>query len=299
MFGVLRTKARKEIGRSIGAWYILNGSRTRAVCAYDRPGTVLSIVSHNPTRKVFSALLEFLIGQGFSFIATDELLDGNLVEICKRKGRLAWLTLDDGWKDTMENVMPEIEKHNVPLTYFISPGESELGDLWPHRVAGKAPKDLREALWAMDAEERYKTICKEVGVVKSRCLMSEADIRRLSKHELLTFENHTYSHLSCSDRPADEVLHEVRKAQATLEQWTGRTPRLMCYPFGRYTSEVDARIQKEVGLTPVKLTPGVMDESCICDIRNQFYDNMSLAENSCRVFGAWRKIRNFNPESEK
>ena len=299
MFGVLKAELRKCAGWGVGAWHILNGSRTRAIRAYDRPGTVLSVVSHNPARKVFASILDFLVGEGFSFISTDELLDGNLVEMGKERGRLAWLTLDDGWRDTIENVLPEIERHRIPLTYFISPGESEMGDLWPHRVAGKVTQDVRESLWNMCADERYDVIVKAVGEVETRLLMDERDIRRLSKHELLTFENHTYSHLSCANRPADEVKEEIQRTQAVLEEWTGRTPRLMCYPFGRYTKETDYRIRRETGLVPVKLAPGVMDEASICERRNQFYDTMSLTENSCRVFGAWRKIRNYKPVASK
>lgn len=289
---------RKTAGWLMGAWYVVLGDRTRAIRSYDREGTVLSLVSHNPQKDVFEKLIGFLLRNGFHFISSDSLLDDDLVALGKEKGRLAWLSLDDGWLDTVENVLPIIEKHEIPLTYFISPGETFVGDLWPHRVVGKISKAQREALWHLGARERYETIRYLVGDVKKRSLMDEGDIRRLSAHPLIRFENHTYSHLSCYDRPVSDVVDEVRHAQKILSEWTGREPRMMCYPFGRYTRETDARIRSEFGLVPVKLQPGVMQLENLCEIRNQFYDNMTLLENSCRVFGAWRKIRSFTASSK-
>ena len=65
---------------------------------------------------------------------------------------------------------------------------------------------------------------------------------------------------------------------------------MVCYPFGHWTDETDRAI-RSAGYIPVTIRPGVMTSDAPGMYRNLFYDKMSFLENSCRIVGAWRTIK--------
>lgn len=280
---------RQIIGWGVATWFSFSGKLSTQIRRYDKEGAFLPLVGHDPQAKVFSKLLEWLIGKGFSFVSTDELIamrDG----YASWRPRIAWLSFDDGWVGFKKNVLPVIEKYNIPVTLFIAPHETLRGQVWTNSIMPAMPYEKLRKLYWMPLQSRLAVvdpILEEIG--NPRHLMSEEDIRALAKHPLVTIENHTYSHLSCSHRPIEEMLAEIDIAQATLTEWTRRRPRMVCYPFGHCTRETDLAI-KSKGLIPVRLDAGIGDVKNIGACRNLFCDNRSLLENACRAVNSWVKV---------
>lgn len=288
----LRILIRKLIGWCVGMFYVTIGARKRALARYRQPGTILSIFSHNPSPNVLEGVIWWLKRKGFTFISTDELLD-------MRDGKrawvplTAWLTFDDGWQGFSDNLLPVLEKYSVPSTIFVAPNETKRGYVWLTLGVMKAFCGRMKGLFAMPSDERYEAIAP---VIKEHNplthLMKEDEVKELSKHRLITIENHTWSHLSASHRPVDEVVSEIQQAEEMLSDWTGRRPRMACYPFGHRTRETDIAIGK-LGLVPVTSIAGLMDVNVLGSHRNMFTDDMSLVENVGRMLGAWPRVGKF------
>lgn len=274
---------RYAIGWGIGVCYA--HMREEKLRQYDVECSILSIFSHNPSLAVFTEMIQYLKREGFCFLSTDDLLDRKLPA-----GRKAWLTFDDGWLACKDVVLPLAEKEGVPFTIFISPKETMRGEMWTAHV----PPERKQELYTLPDEERYSIVDKIISETGrkagKRSLLSAEDVQKLSRHPLVTIENHTWSHLSCAHRPTVAVMDSVERATAEIESWTGRRPRMVCYPFGHWTDETDCAIRK-AGYVPVTIRPGVMTSDTPGKYRNLFYDNMSFLENSCRIVGAWRKIK--------
>ena len=276
---------RKGIGWCVAQGFRMLGARARALRRYDAPGTVLSLCAHDPTPEVLSGVLRWLKAQGFAFLSADDVLSG-----ATGAGRHAWLSFDDGWKG-FRACLPILEAEHVPATLFIAPGEIQRGFLWSNALMPFCTMREIRAYYRIPAEERTQKVRELVGATQERTLLSEEEVKTLAKHPLITLGNHSLSHLSCSDRPLEEVVREIREAQAILTQWAdGRAPRLFGYPFGHWTAQTDHAV-RELGLIPVKLFPGVDRVETFGTYRNMIYDTMSLAENTCRVLKAWLPIR--------
>ena len=274
--------------------YVLSGCRWRRLSTYKKQeGAILSIFGHNPQPHVLDSLLNWLTDKGFHFISTDELLAMRDGEI-KWTPQMGWLTFDDGWGGFEKNLLPILERYHVPATIFVAPNETERGKIWTNSIMGIMKG--WQSLYDKSAEDRYQMIDKvlsDVGNLRpelGRQLAGKEELCRLARHPLVTLENHTYTHLSCSRRPVAEVLEEVQKTQSVLTEWTGRIPRLVCYPFGHCTKETDAAIMN-MGLIPVSSFPGRMTSQSIGTCRNMFHDAMGCAENIGRVLQAWQKVR--------
>lgn len=282
---------RSLLGWGIAMSFVLIGARRRAVRAYDRAGRVLALYGHDPRPWVLEGVLGWLKRAGFSFVSTDELLAMQAGELPWRP-RTAWLTFDDGWAGFEADLLPILEKYQAAATIFVAPGETARGQVWTNSISSAVPPEEISRLYGLAAEARYAAVDAVLARIGNpRHLAPEAELRRLAKQPLVTLENHTYSHLSCSHRPVAEVMAEVQHTQQILTDWTGRVPRLGCYPFGHFTEEMDGAL-RVAGLIPVHSVPGQMDLEKMGNCRNLVRDNFGVLENIGRALGAWVPVRN-------
>ncbi len=274
------------LGYCIAIWYIIIGKRRRLLKYYDKPGTCLAIVGHNPNRRDLELLLKWYLQQGFTFILP-YINEAGIVA----KGRIAWLSFDDGWQSFKTDVLPVLEKLNIPATLFIAPHETEQGQLWTNGIRPFVGDTKIKQMYSMPWRERQKI----VEDVFSKCsnkrrLLTREDVVFLAKHPLVDIQNHTMTHLSCSRRPVHEVLDDVMAAQSTLRAWIGKDCRLVCYPFCHHTIETDDAI-KSANLIPVCGDAGEGTFACLGATRNMFKDKASLQENIGSSLNAWRKVK--------
>lgn len=278
-------KFRFIAGYIVAVWYIVTGKRRRLLVHYDKPGTCLAIVGHDPKARDLERLLKWFLKHGFTFVVPSKIAGGR-----PTNGRLAWLSFDDGWLSFKTDVLPVLEKLNIPATLFIAPHETEQGQLWTNGTRPYLGAAKIKEMYALPWVERQKIVddvFAKYGNV--RRLLTKHDVIELARHPLVDIQNHTMTHLSCSHRPVDEVMEEVRTAQATLKEWIGKDCKLVCYPFCHHTGETDRAI-RAAGLFPVCGDAGEGSVEGIGATRNMFKDCASLQENIGRSLNAWRKV---------
>ncbi len=258
--------ARRLTGWLVAIAYAVVGARRKVVRRL-KAGASLPVVIHSMPAWQFEKILAWLKANG--------VLD-----------RL-WLTFDDGWVQVKDYV-PILEKYGVHAKLFIAPGETMRGNVWTHAasVAG-VPAQTWRSWYKFSEAERYRMLdgrSLAFDTMKSE-LLTKDDVIALSKHPLISIENHTWSHLSATHRPAEEVIDEIRRAQVELIIWTGRASEYVAWPFGRGNEELDGRL-KELGLKPVYTHQGYEVPYC----RNMAIEGVSFQENLGRVLGAWPKV---------
>lgn len=260
---------RRLTGWLVAIAYAMAGARRRVVRML-RAGASLPVVVHAMPAWQLEKTLAWLKAKGVS----DKL----------------WLTFDDGWSQVKDYV-PILEKYGVHAKLFIAPGETMRGNVWTHAasVAG-VPAPIWRSWYNLSEAERYRmleTVQETISAsaCTARSLLTKDEVISLSKHPLISIENHTWSHLSAPHRPAEEVVAEVMKTQETLEGWTGRKPEWLAWPFGRGTPELDAKMSG-LGLKTVYTRQGYEIGPC----RNMALADVGFQENLGRILGAWPKV---------
>lgn len=281
---------RKWLGNLVGLMYVVSGVRWRKVRAYHKPGSVLSLCGHNPEPRVLDCLLAWLKKNGFTYVDPDELLRIRKGELAW-KPKIAWLTFDDGGIGFRRQLLPILEKYSAKATIFVPPHEIDRGQLWTSSIKGSASREEFVRLYGAPVEEREAFVDSVLKAkVNPRRLMTKDELIDLSRHPLITLENHTWSHLSCFHRPTSEVVSEAQKTQQILTEWTGRVPKFLCYPFGHYGPECDEELFK-IGLIGVRSDCGEGSLGELGRYRNMFRDDMGKFETIGRALNAWPTVR--------
>ncbi|MDP2804609.1 MAG: polysaccharide deacetylase family protein [Gallionellaceae bacterium] len=155
-------------------------------------------------------MLRMLGYQGLSMSAAMPYLRG------EKQGRVAVITFDDGYVDTLEDALPILQKNNFSATcYFIS---NKIGQ-YNQWDAGKL--NVRKALMSEGQILKWHGAGMEVGA-HSRT------------HPRLT---------GCTD---DELKNEIAGSKTDLEKLIGQPVTQFCYPYG----DLDERVvsaTREVG----------------------------------------------------
>jgi len=106
------------------------------------------------------------------------------------------LTFDDGTTDWVDHVLPALERHGLPATFYVSTDFVDRGVPFP--------ADGRPITWAGLAE--------------------------LDSSDLVTVGNHTHRHLLLDRLAPAEVDEELDRSQELLAEHLGAEPTHFCYP---------------------------------------------------------------------
>ena len=258
---------RRLTGWVVALTYATMRARKRALARIFRAGA-LPVVVHALPAAELEKLLAWLKSNG----ALDKL----------------WLSFDDGWLSVLDCV-PVLERYGVKAKVFIAPGQTERGNIWTNEVGEYGvPPSVWRTWYPLDEERRTALLDSFRGerCKTKRRLLSKEQVVNLSRHPLFEIENHTWSHISATHHPVEEVVAEVERAQRTIEEWTGRQPEMVAWPFGRASSELDARM-KQLGLVALHTRQGY--ELPLC--RNMAIEGVTFQENLGRMLGAWPRVR--------
>ena len=127
------------------------------------------------------------------------------------------LTFDDGYRDVLENAIPELERRGWPATIFVV----------PNAIAGDLEFD-----WYPPGE-----MPALIGWEQMRAVEARSSIR---------FEPHTLTHPILPRVSRERAAHEIGGSKEIVERELGRETRLFCYPAGFY-SERDAELVRAAG----------------------------------------------------
>ncbi|MCK4493960.1 MAG: polysaccharide deacetylase family protein [Methylococcales bacterium] len=120
------------------------------------------------------------------------------------------LTFDDAFENIIENVIPTIEALNLPISIYVV--TDDLGQK-PNWLRGSRHSD------------------------EKKLLMTEAQIKTLSKHPLISFGIHTHTHPRLTELDRNEVIQELAKSKKILENMSAQRITALAYPHGDFNAE--------------------------------------------------------------
>jgi peptidoglycan/xylan/chitin deacetylase (PgdA/CDA1 family) len=175
----------------------------------------------------------------------------------------AAVTFDDGFRETIEIVLPELKKKNIPVTVFVPTG-----------CLGSEPP------WISDRSSHHY----------GGAILAEDEIRKIDAGPLVSFGSHCVTHRplpTLSDVEArDEIFRSKSDLEATLDQQVG----MLSLPHGAFGQRhVDwakqAGYSRAFSITPV-LAFSDRDEFVIGRVRVDPTD--WSAEFRLKLLGAYR-----------
>ena len=179
----------------------------------DKPGTCVVLMYHDVTNSNLSR-----------FIRQMEILPHLAIPVSANSlGKLqkgthhVAVTFDDGFADTIEQVLPVLTNKNIPTTYFI-----------PTAHLGK------EAAWIADKERRKRT-----GPI-----LSAENLKLLSKNKGVTIGSHGMNHRRLTEIKDDDARKELAESKKQLENITGTKVKTHSFPHGVYDARHVAMARK-------------------------------------------------------
>lgn len=280
---------------------LVSGVAARSMKKFHASDNILSIYFHNPSSTLFEKTVKWLMREKVTFISTEQLdliFSGKL----KTPQSAVVITVDDGWRSNKENVIQVARKFNIPVTIFVStePVLQQKPFWWSYNqhINQQGIGYMKSSMLKRWSNKERLAYLNGYGFLNAYAeeAIDESDLIELDHHKNIFFESHTVSHpilTQCSNEEADR---EIYLSKIQLEQVLGRRIKGFAYPNGAYA-------QREIGLLEkygyayafttrsAFLTPK--------DLQNRFelprfevLDQVSFAENRCRIAGVWfRKNR--------
>jgi peptidoglycan/xylan/chitin deacetylase (PgdA/CDA1 family) len=255
---------------------ILSGRARRGrKCAFDG-SSLTSIYFHNPSRELFVRCVSWLRKKGYTII------DGNqLVELLRSrkpfpKGTV-WISLDDGYKEWLTNVLPIVRQRDVPVTLFVPSGIVSGDGLYP---------------WLHDPNYpgRTQPIRPQPESPSGREALEPAQLREVASWPQVQIGGHTVTHTLtpyCTDAALD---FEIGQCKVELEAMAAAPVKTFAYPAGAVDGREAALLQKHGFMLAATTEPRFITASTSLMRVPRFCvpDGVTFAEAVCNMVGVWR-----------
>lgn len=250
----------------------------------------------NRILKVTPDFLEAVIGEvraaGFEPVSLDDAAARLARPAVPGERPFACFTLDDGYRDNLENAFPVFERNDVPFAVYVATDYADgVGDLWwltletvlrqadevtvsmdgdyrhfPLTKAAEKYAAFERIYWwlrslpELRAREVVGELARSIGYDPSgecrRLVMNWAEIRQLADHPLVTIGAHTRRHFALAKLSAEEAASEIVTSVRRIEAELGRPCRHFSYPYGCRSSAGDRefRMCAEAGLVTATTT---------------------------------------------
>ncbi len=220
------------------------------------------------TRENLEKMIVHLKKQNVRFVSlaeTEEMAPDN--QVCVH------FTLDDGYKDNLENALPIFEKHNVPFTLFLTTGipdreavlwwyvnaeilnnDLDLGlknfgfDIRSKNLSGKQKAATFFSLREMFLS-KYATNKQEIDIalnasgmdtteVTEKLGLNWDDVRTLNASRLCNIALHTHHHFRLSSVDHETAQRDIKHGYDRLLAETGIRSSYFAFPFGAIEDNV-------------------------------------------------------------
>jgi peptidoglycan/xylan/chitin deacetylase (PgdA/CDA1 family) len=189
-----------------------------------------------------------------------------------------WISLDDGYREWLEDLLPVIRQYEVPITLFFPSGIVAGDGLFPwlHSHSGN---DTGNA----DSDRRTKP--------QRDCITIE-ELKQIAAHPKVRIGGHSVSHELTTDCTDEKLRFEIGECKEALERWTGKTVRCFSYPAGRHDGRELQPLRKFGYSIAVTTEPAFVrpDTDPLLVPRFCVPDNVSFPEAICNMVGVWRPI---------
>ncbi len=259
---------------SLGLKSVSTNSTEKRILVYHGvvPNATTKINGRFISTKEFEQHLQFFT-QHFNIVSLQDYLEGN-----HNNDRLTLtLTFDDGYLNNLTEVLPLLEKYNVPATFYITTiRDAGYDTLWAdaldlHRFTGPAifPFDgknykngrheyefggtsLKQKLKSTGWEEKkalldiitlYNNYSNKEHFAPYHQLLDENDILKLSQSELVEIGSHGYYHNCLGLIDEHLAINELGKSKKYLENIIQKPVTSLAYPDGSYTRSLIKRAE--------------------------------------------------------
>lgn len=222
---------------------------------------IRSLYYHTPIIDGVEKMIRHYQKQGYRFISVEELLI-IMMNGMPVKDKLAFISLDDGWKQNLE-LLPVIEKYNVPVCIFIATEPVLSGNFWWEYVSKTRDRSGLEDFKKLPYERFYAQLKEIKSRIKlERSAMTKEDVIHISRHPLVSIQAHTVNHPILTSLPDDVLEMELRDSKKILEEWTGKKIIAFSYPNGRNTSRESEMARKyfDISFTTIQKHISIDDE---------------------------------------
>jgi peptidoglycan/xylan/chitin deacetylase (PgdA/CDA1 family) len=261
-------------------------------------GVITPICFHSPGRKLFRKIVVWLKDNGYTFVSAGQLIEIYHGRIPCPRGAV-WISVDDGWRRNIDNVIPTVVELDIPITIFVGTAGVEDGIFWWTKVkqfANHLPNEFRktEAIVRLPEDSRRQLLeLLNQAVAQSttkREAMTVEDIAHISAIPQVTIGSHTVSHPVLPNCTDDQIDYELRESKRKLEDWTGKSITAFGYPGGHVDDRERQFLQKhgyELAATTEKRHAN-SNGDCYLIPRIEVVEDGSLRENLCRLLGIWK-----------
>jgi len=283
----------------LGLYLLFSGKVNMAKEEIFSKNYVTSLFFHNPSQQFFKRCIQWLKKNGYFFISADQLIQYIQNQQEFPKGAV-WLSIDDGWKDNINNIIPVINEYKIPTTFFIAidPVENQGIFWWTffEKCKDQLPNYFKSnSLDLKNIKEKDRK--KIIQDLKKRCkkrvtreVMEITEVKLLAQNPLVTIGSHTVHHaltVNCTD---NELEFEIKKSKEKLREWTKKEVKYFSYPNGRFDGR-ERKILKESGY---KLA--ATDKNRFITKNDDLYliprigikDKISFYEAICKIVGIWK-----------
>jgi peptidoglycan/xylan/chitin deacetylase (PgdA/CDA1 family) len=247
---------------------ILAGARlTRILDRWNGRNGGIVFVFHEITRARMEEQLE-VAAASYTFVSLTALVDR--LEAGQPTRGMAAITLDDGVGTVSEDAAEISLRRGWPMTFYLPTGAIDQGrPAWYHElparlhaarghrvtIAGATYRldtraEIDAAIAALTARfcacanaAAVQQLVQAVRVAVGSSTVSDQQlsafapltwnrVAELARHEELSFEAHSVSHLAMSRLTAPQVESEMRVSRDRVQSATGRPVRHFCYPYG-------------------------------------------------------------------
>jgi peptidoglycan/xylan/chitin deacetylase (PgdA/CDA1 family) len=237
---------------------------------------ITPIYFHKPSKKLFEESILWLIRNGYTLIGMDELIEILRGQKPFPRGA-AWISLDDGYREWFDDLLPVIRRHKVPVTLFIPTGIVAGDGVFP---------------WLHEEKRSGGSLQRDTAVPKdsARKSLTVEQLKQIAACPLVRIGGHTVNHnltINCSD---EELLYEIGECKRVLEQWTGTAVTSFAYPEGRYDGRERHPLAEFDYVMAATTIPSFIRPDTDPMLLPRFCvpDDVTLPEAICNMMGIWR-----------
>lgn len=245
---------------------------------------IKSIYYHNPEPCQVEKMIIWLKGKGYSFIS-----DKKVYEILSEKReitkKLAFISFDDAWKINVD-LLPVIEKYNVPITIFVPIDPLTRGNYWWEYTHGS--KEYLKELHSTNFKEKLDQF-SESKPLKRSCVSLE-ELKLLANHPLVSLQAHSITHPILTNVTDDKIEYEIGESKRELERLIGKEVEFFSYPNGSYGNRELQIVSKYYKMAfTIKMRHITLDD--------QIYEvpriglSGDFIKDKLKYFGLWLHIR--------
>ncbi|GMQ47937.1 polysaccharide deacetylase family protein [Vibrio sp. 10N] len=207
---------------------------------------------------MFDKHMALLKKMGFETLTFEDLQDGRLIRRLEANKRYIMLTVDDGYVDNLELMLPVLQKYDFKAVVYVVTGETF------NRWDVENPSNPEKSVPLMNAKQ----------------------VKLLAESGHIEIGGHTLTHPKLDTLSDEQQRFEIVENKKALESTLGKTLTSFAYPFGEH-NQASKQIAKEAGYQYAVAT----NSGPLAFHQDPYQIRRIAIFPKTDVFGLWRKVR--------